>query len=548
MQCVTTDATRHVSCSASADDDDQYPEFLAAMRLQFDAATAGGVKLFTTTAEGLFDAFLAALPANNRQHYNCRACRRFVDRFGGLVTITAEGSAAPLMWEPEAVPAFFLPAAMVAYQAVRRAQVNGVFLCSEPTWGLPSNTSPKPPGIWRHMHVTPSAALVHRPTALLSTSQAMAEKLQDYQMLQRGLAEFSIDVVRQAHALLTSGNLYRSEKCIGVARWLLDLHEARGATKNTTARDNLTWLAVATAPPGFCHVRTSMIGTLLEDIASGMAFEQIKRRFDEKMSPLQYQRSQAAPSTGNIAQAEKIVQALASAGALERRFAKLEDIQALWKPKVAKPEPAAGSVFGHLKPKAATPPQVEMPAVTMTWEKFARTVLPTAERIEFYLPAARASYGAMVTAANPNASPILQWDREDARNPVSWYFYSNGSEPQNWNLLPGSWRAVTAVALKPTMWGDQPLAHHGEGVFFLLNGARDMGYVSGAGFFPETLRSEYHGVRATMEAYAQKAVVAGADEATACGIGLSKGPATWNHVFRVTVNGMRMSYRLDLWD
>ncbi len=56
----------------------------------------------------------------------------------------------------------------------------------------------------------------------------------------------------------------------------------------------------------------------------------------------------------------------------------------------------------------------------MTWEKFARTVLPDAETIELYVPAEAAPYVAMVTAANPQAPPILQWDRAERRNPVSW--------------------------------------------------------------------------------------------------------------------------------
>ena len=85
-------------------------------------------------------------------------------------------------------------------------------------------------------------------------------------------------------------------------------------------------------------------------------------------------------------------------------------------------------------------------------------------------------------------------------------------------------------------------------VFFILSGAYDVRYTSGAGFFPETLRSEYHGIRATIEAYARTAVIAGKDEATACGIGLSKGSGEWNHLFRVTSKGAAVTYRLDRWD
>jgi hypothetical protein len=68
-------------------------------------------------------------------------------------------------------------------------------------------------------------------------------------MLARGLGEFSVDVARRAHGYLTSGQLFRSEKCEAVAKWLLDLHER--LPKDRQQRDRLLWLAAAGAPAGF---------------------------------------------------------------------------------------------------------------------------------------------------------------------------------------------------------------------------------------------------------------------------------------------------------
>ena len=71
----------------------------------------------------------------------------------------------------------------------------------------------------------------------------------------------------------------------------------------------------------------------------------------------------------------------------------------------------------------------------------------------------------------------------------------------------------------------------------------------GAGFFPETLKSEFHPIRATLEAHVKSAVVADKDEAEACGICLSKG-GTWTDCrFRVTARGgVKVIYSLDRWD
>lgn len=550
---MTTDSTP-TSAPAQADTEDiQYARLLASIRDHFATATAEGTKLFATSATGLFDVFLAELPTDRRQHYTCNCCRRFIERFGGLVTLDADGSARPVVWDPETTPPLFRPSAQAIVQRIGRSSVNGVFLSPQDIWGTPETPSGKPPGSgpssWHHMAVLPRKELLYRPTPLLTASQAMAEKVQDFETLSRGLAEFSVDVVRQAHTLLTTGGLYRSEKCIGVAKWLLELHEARENTRHTTARANLTWRAVASAPAGFCHVRSTMIGTLLEDIVAGLDFPTIKRRFDEKMHPLQYQRPQAAPSDGQIAAAEKVVAALGSAGALERRFARLEDVEALWRPAPAKPKPDRGGVFGHLKTPATPAPTVTPPTVAMTWEKFQRTVLTEAERIEFYVPPTRAGYVGLITAANPDAPPILQWDGAARRNPVGWYFYEGGRPPQDWNLKPSSWVDVTAVTLQPSMWHGG-FEHQGAGVYFLLEGAKDVRYAAGAGLFPECLRSEYHAIRATIEAHARRAVVKGLDEATAFGIGLPKGaPGQWDHLFRVTSKGgARVTYKLDRWD
>ena len=537
------------STSQQQSEDDQYQALLGTMRSRFAGATAALAALFTTDATGLFDAFLMALPADRRQHYTCNACRRFVDRFGGLVAISADGRTTPVLWDPDAAPPFFRASVLVVARLVARAKVSGMFLTSERTWGLPQNKSEKAPFLWKHMAVTPAPALVFKATPLLTAEQKIAERREEYGMLCRGLAEFPVEVVRQAHTLLTTGQLFRSEKCINVAKWLLDLHEARETAKGAQ-RDNLTWSAVAVAPAGFCHVRSGMIGTLLEDVQAGLPFADIRAKFDAKMDPLKYQRPQAAPSAGNIAQAEKVMASLGSAGALARRFAKVEEIEALWRPRESKPEAPAGGVFSHLLPKGKThaKPQIETPPVTMTWEKFQRTVLPEAETIEFYAPALRASYFAFVTAANPEAPPILQWDREEKRNPFSVYVYHGGSFPDAWNLTANTWHKVTAVTLRPHAWYGQPLSHQGESVFFILSGAYDVRYTCSGGLFPETLRSEYHGIRATIEAYARTAVIAGKDEATACGIGLSKGSGEWNHLFRVTSKGAAVTYRLDRWD
>jgi len=518
-------------------------QLLAAMRARFEAATVGGVHLLSSAADGLYDRFLAALPAALRPWHECHACRRFVDRHGGLVRVGDDGELASVLWEPSAVPAPYVAAVRALADVVTRAPIAGVFLSSRELWGRPRT------GDWWHLAIEPAPALVYRASPVRSASQAVAERQVDHDTLTRGLAEFPLELVRRAHALLTTDKLYRSEACISVAAWLLELHERLAAVDHPRRRDNLVWQAVAGAPAGFARVRSTMIGTLLEDLAAGLAFDAIKARFDAKMHPLAYQRPTAAPSAGNIARAEEIVAKLGAAGSLARRFARLSDIVPLWLPAPEKRPREERGVFSHLRERAHAPTLHDVPPTVMTWDKFSRTVLPNAESIEFLVPDRNDSYLGLVTAKNPDAPPIVQWDRDDARNPVTWYLYVNGSAPTRWNLRPNQFHAVTAVTYQPSMWGDAgKFPHHGQKVVFILKGAKDREYSEGAGFFPAFLKSEYHEIRSTLEAYARSAVVEGKDDAEACGICLQKG-TTWDYTFRVaSKGGVRLVYKLDRWD
>jgi hypothetical protein len=366
----------------------------------------------------------------------------------------------------------------------------------------------------------------------------MAEKREDRGNVLRALAEFGLEKLALAVRVLSADALDRSEKVLGAAQWLLGLAERRESAKGKEARENLAWLAVATAPAGFCHPRSSMIGTLLEDIAAGMDYETIADRWRKKMHPLRYQRPQAAPSTGAIKQAEELFEKLRLAPALRRRFARLEEIDALWRPTQSKPQAPAGGVFAHLAPKGeARRHPLELPETPITWAKFRAEVLPIAQRMECLAPA-RGNYFALVTAADPAAPPILQWD-----NPFSLYVWFGGSTSVQWNLRAG-WVAVNAVALRPHEWSgnEGKHSHHSRNCLFILEGARESRQ-AGLALFPEVLRAELHGVRSVLEAHSRSGQIEGMAEGSACGL---VGPPAQVRV--AGDDGDWRRYEIDRWD
>lgn len=529
-------ATAHTAtATAPHDHDHDYSALLIGVRASFDAAARSGAALFLTDVDGLNELYLDSLPSE-RQVHNCHCCRRFIGTYGGLVAIMDAGETIPVMWNPD-VPDFYRPAFAAMYARVKRARVTSVFLSKETTWGNPVT------GDWSHISVVPPAALVYREGAL-TAGQAMAAAKENLRTVATALSAFTAPMLDQALRLFEGDTLARSEKFIGPVKWLRALQDRPKGRLG----ENMLWRAVALAPEGYCHPKASVIGPLLDDIAAGLPFQEIKAKFDAKMAPLLYQRPQGAPSAGNIKAAEALAEKMGIAPALERRFARLDELRTIWTPDEPRDASApAGGVFAHLKPKdaAGAVRPIDMPAITMTWDKFNRTILDGAEQMEILIPSA-GRFIALTTAVHAAAPPLLKWDRDDERNPVAWYVYPHGSPAQQWGLTPHAWAKVNAIVPFPNVWGSKPMPFIGDGVVLVIEGAIDTRTDCGNALFPETLREEMHAVRSTIEAYSKSAVLGGRAEASACGYDVRKSAADCS--LRVRVGSAWTAYRIDRWD
>lgn len=505
-----------------------YSALLTGVRASFNAAIVGQRALFATDADGLNAAYLDALPSE-RQVHDCFSCRRFIGTYGNLVVIDASGALVPVMWDETCVPDFYQSAFAVMHAMVKRARVTSVFLCKESTWGSPVT------GDWQHMSITPPDSFIYHGLAL-TAGQAMAATKENFRTVATALSEFTSPMLDEALRLLQADALSRAEKFIGPVKWLRTLQDRPKGRLG----ENILWRAIATAPEGYCHPKASVIAPLLADIVAGLPFDEIKSKFEAMLHPLRYQRPQVAPSVGNIKAAEALVEKLGIARSLERRFARVDELHAFWTPAQEREAAKTGGVFGHLKAKdddAIRP--VDIPAQTFTWEKFARTVLPSADRMEIKVPSV-GNFTAYLTAVHADAPNILKWD-----NTVSAYVYHNGSHAVSWNLRAGVWKAVLAISARPNLWG-QPKEYLGEGLMLAIDGCCDTRTDQGNALFPETLRDDLHGARATIEAYSKTAKIGMPEGALACGYGIGKGSAVCH--LRVFSNNGWSKYKIDRWD
>lgn len=518
-----------------------YDAFVQRINERFNALTG---PIFETDADGLYGAYLASFSeGEQRQYHTCSCCRQFIERFGSLAIVDDAGYVRSAIWDVEDAPEHYAAAVGAMARLVQRAKLTKPFISDERQYGTAKSTVPATGYIWTHFAIKPDAARVYKGPVTVSAFAAASAKREEFGSVCHALGEYSKDTVAMAVKLLTDDQVANSAAVLGQAQFLAELHAIKPTAGGSNLRSNLIYRAVAVAPSGFCHPRSSMIATLLDDIASGKTFEQAQRAWNAKMHPLAYQRPQAAPTAGAIAQAEKVFAALGLASALKRRIARLDEIPKLWEPKKAS-EPKSNGVFGHLTPKGNKPEaSMTAPAISITLDKFVRTVVGGAEKIEIHL-GNTANFLSVTTSEVEDAPKLLQWD-----HPFAWYVWNGGSTPTQYGLKTG-WAEVSAVTRLPARWGDeaeQKFIHHGDGLIFMVEGARET-RVAGAALFPSLLRSELREVRSVIENYSNSAKMQGLAEGSAIGIDVRQSGTSYPVTVLVTSASGQQAYKIDRWD
>lgn len=512
-----------------------FADLAAAVSKFFDYATADAPMLFRArlTRGRLFDAYLDGFDDPvERQHHNCSTCRSFIERFGGLLVVHEDGSTMSAVWPANVVPGDYAMPIANMRRIAEAANVIDPAILSEADLGSAWV------GGWQHFHVTAPAHLVHT-KAVKTAGQFAAELREDIARLRRYFGSVKASSVEAALTLLRAGRVNSADQFIGPAEFLLRLFTDRG--RNSERR---FVRSVATAPAGYRHVTTSVVAEMIADLEAGMSQDKVVGRFNAKVAPTAYQRPKAEPTAGNIARAEALVEKMGIAKSLERRFARLDEVKALWRPK----EAGGGSgVFGHLKPKGGDLHHGAASGfVTMTLEKFVTKILPTVDRMRLRAPN-DGPYIGLLTAVHPDAPPVLKWDNAVDRNPVSWFFYANGSSCDKWGLRAG-WVDVVAVSDMPTMWGKVTMPNLGRGAIFYLSGAHHVGSTESC-LFPQILKSDLHEVRSTIEAHSGRTRVSPISPPAACGIGMT---ASSVHkvplIVRAVTGTTEVEYHLDRWE
>lgn len=470
------------------------------------------------SSKKLHKIFLDNIPNYAKQHYTCNACFAFINRFGTLVTVDDKGHLHSVCWDvPLREVGMFAPAFNEMKKAVESGNIKNVFSYDEKsaylqefdgelTLGIPATRE------WAHFYGELNLENIYVPISKISEKE-FREKIN---VSRENLNRWNTQAIKKALAYAGSESLYNADKVKSQCEHLLKLVETYVTTVHNNGRLRLMW----TNNEFLYHIGGSSIGALLDDFQDdNLSDNECIDRYNSKVDPLRYKRSQAAPSEALIKQAEKLISDLGAENSLKRRFALVSDLpRLLWTPKADEDDGKEyrSGIFSKVKSKENAKDDYELvhnDGGKITLTKFMKSVAPGAKRITVMTPV-RGSYAAYTTAVDMEAPCIIKWDSKEVRNAISQYVYNNGSYRTQWNIF-GSEADCVGIANFPEDLLSEELSPHGA--LFILDHAYDMEN-SASALFADNLIPELFQIRKVIESFSNATPLERPEGQKACGL------------------------------
>lgn len=418
--------------------------------------SSGATHLYRTDAR-LVDIYLENLP-EDKQHYNCNACKLFLSRYGNLAVMWSDGSLIPLFWNKLTADKFpyFTKSVNAMHDAVKKAKVTGVFTFNEndlydtTVFGIPENVSGSTGYVWSHfywpVHANLKRNLLHR-----------SKYVERYEMLTRVAGEMTIGTIDTALSLIASGVVYRGSEEITILNQLKEMLTKINKIKR--GKSNMLWTLVFENEAVY-HIRGTAVYSFLIDLKTLNDVDKAIENFGYKKDPANYGRVKSEVSTTQINLAKKGLADLGLTNALKRRFAVSEELPLnalLWKngvnAKLYTPKKAVeDDGFSNIKPKSSVKQVTESGtteiATKMTWMKFKNTMLNYVNDIEVVFDNPNRLIG-ITTEVLPKSGKLFTWD-----NPFAWYYnggHADGEMQRRVEAAGGQYKDVNIRC--SLMWG-----------------------------------------------------------------------------------------------
>jgi hypothetical protein len=377
------------------------------------------------TQDNLYAHYLASFPAGTNPIYikntehDCSCCRNFIKNLGRVVGLSANGEYLTV-WDIDTagVDPTYVVVAEAMKSFIHSRAITDVFRTKEQSYGAEQTRqllADKSVRNWNHFH-----GKIEKKHLSATPDESRGVYRTTAQVFRRGLEELQTSAIDTVIDLIAGKALYRGEEHLAA---LTAFRKLQSQFNETAFPENFVWKHAADPATRF---RNTVIGTLVQDISSGVELEAAVRSFEAKVAPTNYKRTTALITPRMVQEAMATINNLGLESALDRRFAKLSDISVnnvLWVDNTVQSKMKDG-VEGLLMAAASTKSKgvPEGTAATqISIEDFMATVVPKATGMDVLVKnAQQANFMSLTAPAQADSGKLFKWN-----NDFAWSYDGN---------------------------------------------------------------------------------------------------------------------------
>jgi len=430
-----------------------FRKFANAVNEQFQNMSKDSRILFEVAydKDRLWETYLESFPNGTNEIYitntehDCSACRHFIKRFGGVVSI--KDGKMESIWDIDIDGEYGVVAkAMSNY--IHSLPVEGVHLEKDPVVGT------KRTGGTAFYHFFAEIPNGLRLNTYRSVADIQGEYRDSKNVFMRSLGEITLESLDTVLDLIASNTLYKGNEWESALKDFRKLKKAYDKLTTDADKDLFAWEKSVSAGRAISRIRNHSIGVLLVNISEGMELDNAVRQYEVIVAPANYKRPKAIFTKKMLEEAQKTIEELGYMDSLARRYAVLDDItvnNVLFSDKdSAKRIGGAKSVFDDMMKDVTTKPKKFSKVEEISAEEFVEKVLPRCTSVEAYFENKHANN--MVSLIAPTVSDsktMFKWN-----NNFSWAYSGNMTDSMMKERVKNAGGDVTGDLRFSIQWND----------------------------------------------------------------------------------------------
>jgi len=387
-----------------------FENFSLAVMAKFDEMSKGELFVTDCSKDELWELYLKSFPEGSnpmykeRTEHDCNCCKQFIRNIGNVVAIK-DGKMVSV-WDVDVQHPYDIVADELK-AATTSKPIRSIFRSKESRYGK-LETLVLEGGVTKGWHHFEGKVSTKHQTG--SPGEQQGEYKSAVDVFLRGLEELDPAALTIVSELIMDNMIYRGAEFKEVITAFRGLQVRYN---NSQDKELFVW---DNAKKKGARIRNSTIGTLLQDLSSGVEVDKAVKSFEAKVAPANYKRPKALISPRMVKDAMKLIEKEGLEGVLQRRYAKISDVSVnnvLFVNNDTQLQMKGGIEGLLMEEVSTTTPSLDQ-AESITADDFLSNVVPKSTSIEILLQNSMLGNFVSITAANIPGGGLFKWDNDFA--------------------------------------------------------------------------------------------------------------------------------------